>query len=634
MITCPNCGTENRAINTFCTKCGHNLAASSPAAPTNTPTDDLPDWLRDLQSPSTTAAAPPAQEVPAAEPALPAWLVEPDPQVNGAHATPVAAEELPVWLRDSQPASALVPGAGSDLPPWLQTTAEATPNSRTPEVQPMVTHEELPEWLRLPVEQSASITQPVAPSPPPADELPDWLRNSEQPVPEQAIKPQPVVADGLPDWLREAETPVAAAETSSQAPRNQPTVPPPGADTDLPDWLRDTDTTGGATVPVIAAEPPVVGATQSLPTADNLPAWLQNTAETQGATQPLTTAEPPQPPIPAAEVVIEGEPQLPVPDWLNELGIDSVADTSPAPVPVSQTETASTPSWLEHEETPAAAATEQAPPSWLTDVSDGSPSIGAQLPQSENRVSTQTQAQEVNELPAWLTMPDDPVPTAQAPTLGHDASMSSTGADSAQARVVDVANEHELPAWLRETTPMSTPPKSPATEPLPTQTIDDLPAWLRDDTDEHQGTQVDEAAARTAEHHAHVYEAAPPPAAAGDTALPAWLTGFNEPTPQAGSSPLPSWLEEQPSKAVAPTPVAPAAPANEFLGSLDLPDWLHEPASQAPARQPMPSYLDTPSIEAPSSPVVVPSVEPVRRTIRRTRQGQEAVALLQRLQAE
>src|SRR5947209_1513830 len=112
MIECPKCGLKNQADSAQCRRCGQALTETSiPQAAS------LPDWLSRLEpDPSNhetsvpPAAAPETPGLSLAPGELPSWLQLPeDFQVSPAGGS--ALEELPDWLRATDPASSTVSGA-------------------------------------------------------------------------------------------------------------------------------------------------------------------------------------------------------------------------------------------------------------------------------------------------------------------------------------------------------------------------------------------------------------------------------------------------------------------------------------------------------------------------------------------
>ena len=214
MKACPRCGALNPEDHKFCGQCGQRLAESStvaaqeatPAWPANTGVEDdgpdaagdAPPWLAQLQ------AAAPAPEADVTRDDLPAWLREVESE---AAAEPVSASlpaqtpsaDLPDWLTidDTPPPAAAEPESPpaslEDLPPWLQELSAPPPRSAAP--APSEAAEELPLWL---LEDE---------SPPEPDRAPD---RPEEPLVDTAASP------ALPAWLLESND--AEQERSSGAP--------------------------------------------------------------------------------------------------------------------------------------------------------------------------------------------------------------------------------------------------------------------------------------------------------------------------------------------------------------------------------------------------------------------------------
>jgi hypothetical protein len=348
--------------------------AASAAPPANT-SDSLPPWLAE-ESPT---AAPPA--VPAASPApsdeLPAWLLDVD---SAAPTQSPASEALPSWLDDNsagQPTRPLPtndPGATQALPAWLLDEPSATPGAAQPIAEQPSGTADLPSWL--------AIDEPAAPatysSTPPSDELPAWLSVADEP----GTTAQPVdrVSEELPPWLSagsSAESGAAAGSTTSSdelpawlagdEPASATSASPAPATDDLPPWLAEDDRTSGQ------PEPQQPAAQQSADTVA-FPAWLTDTAAEQPA-RSEATSDADLPPwlsgIEAESPAKTEEPASGLPAWLDE----PAQAVRPAPPKQAGGQSEflgglDLPAWLREEggEQQAAAPVKAAAPEWLQKI--------------------------------------------------------------------------------------------------------------------------------------------------------------------------------------------------------------------------------------------------------------------------
>jgi len=275
------------------------LAGAAPELPA------VPLWLQDAERQPTDSAAPAAPPTsapaPAAEQAaLPPWLRDETAQPTAIDATawqqqpptPPTADDVPAWLRASEPATQPPPAA--DLPPWLQ----PEPTSADAMITPFPAAQDdgtLPGIMRA---DTADIPVIPTPVPPPTDDLPDWLRPS---APSTA--PDTAAGQDLPPWLRDES--------------GQP-LPSAGGvgDSKLPAWLR-----GAAT-----ERPPSTPTTEPPPAPANFE-WLDQAAQADARRTPneseffgstelpawLRPAEPEQP----KEISPADARSL---DWLTRLG--------------------------------------------------------------------------------------------------------------------------------------------------------------------------------------------------------------------------------------------------------------------------------------------------------------------------
>ena len=163
---------------------------------------DIPDWLRDMETPPAEAE-PPAPTEPAAESAdMPDWLKDLQPPAGPAAESETAAtpaEEIPDWLGDARgapleetpvPANPVEPG---ETPEWLS-SFNMPPAEETP-LEPAAANypEEIPDWLRE-FQPSASAQEPVE----------DQNQGSSaEPGQSETPSTEPTHGAESPDWMKE-----------------------------------------------------------------------------------------------------------------------------------------------------------------------------------------------------------------------------------------------------------------------------------------------------------------------------------------------------------------------------------------------------------------------------------------------
>ncbi len=236
--------------------------------------DDLPDWLRGMQSatPAPTDEDQPApQDIPssAQTPDLPDWLNDFQGQ------TQPAADDLPDWLAPVAGADAFQ----TDQP--NQTFLEETPPAESPaaEVSPFTdAAADLPNWL-----QSANVSsEPSQWASPFASDVPPPESDNPPSETQPAESAQPFVSDDLPDWMTDFDqkqaVPAGFSAPSSFAQEDQPPSNQP-FDVDLPDWLSEEaepESTAQGLTSADATQQPAQALSEEnhLETAE-LPAWVQ-----------------------------------------------------------------------------------------------------------------------------------------------------------------------------------------------------------------------------------------------------------------------------------------------------------------------------------------------------------------------
>ncbi|MGD0750488.1 MAG: hypothetical protein ABSA23_03660 [Anaerolineales bacterium] len=298
--------------------------------------DDSPDWLKNLQSPSTGSQEPSASET--------------SPQPGG-------VDDSPDWLKTLQsPSSAAqeppAPLQGGDnLPDWLSDLPGISAQSSSTPIEtgePAQT-ENIPDWLgQL---NQKSIPQESATPAGPAGSVPDWLSNFDSAAPPSTS----AFSENFPDRLPNLEgkstpdsgTPAKGFNSESQSPSNPPQ--------DTPNWLSQLQADVNAAqdaqqhkddfevVPAAPASPKETGP---------LPDWLIGIE----STTPLTSSTPP--------LIVDNKDNLPgeqgetaflleTPNWLSKLNPEQASEKSTItaaneePANSKTLESAELPSWVQ-----------------------------------------------------------------------------------------------------------------------------------------------------------------------------------------------------------------------------------------------------------------------------------------------
>ncbi len=562
-------------------------------APPSDTQEDLPDWLRAADSPSTSSSSDSSSED------LPDWLQESpatpnEPPVQPSTPFSPPAEDVPDWLRESAPPAQQPPA--EDVPDWLR---ESAPPAQQPPA------EDVPDWLRD--AETTSSVPPSAPQPPaPQNDFSDTVNASLQPSTDDED-----LAD-IPDWLRNIPTDEIRRVMESDDLEEdialepftfegaEPSTPPSEPQSDVPSWLsglgeKETDQAdsgpswlndlpGGPPQPPQASEAPDVplwlqdlGAESSPPTQpsqpasddsslDDMPAWLRDAATDSSGSSAPAWLQNDAPTPPASDV----------PSWLTT---DPPTTSAPSDIPA----------WLQVDQppsTPAGPTADDAQiPSWLSAANE--PSAPPQPPASsgsadsdlppwlqEGPPSIPSEESASEELPSWLQVePASPPPSPPSEPAVPD--WLSEPSPISQAPATGEADD--LPAWLREDAQVEperppvgrqdAPPPSPPTAPA----ADDLPPWLRDETGQPLPTAGEP----------------------GDANLPEWLRGVSympasssQPSTEAPSSAGPigaDWFDEP-----SPTPTRTPESDNNFFGGAELPAWLRTTESE-PQPEPNPT---------------------------------------------
>ncbi len=450
-----------------------------PPTPAEEPVIDLPDWLKELDSPE--AETPPAQPPVESSPAWPTSFT--GPAAESPEALPA---DVPDWLRKNKPAAKPTPPPAAQDDDWLSSFQAASPAADT----------DAPDWLRK--------NKPAAePTPPPAAQDDDWL-NSFQAASPAAAPGGP----GVPDWLSEFTAPAEEPAQPGPAPTpdsdwladfrgpaaDEPAPAAANAPKDVPDWLRDFQDIPAAQAaglpPTPPAEPP---AAANAP--EDVPDWLRDFQSSP--TIPIGQAPPAEPPMAA------NAPED-VPDWLREFQGGPAAPAAaeaPAEPPMAANAPEDVPDWLRNfqgspaapaaaeplNELPAAAQTPDENPDWLRNFQD-SPAAATAAPADAAQAGPSALPDSEQDTPDWLKdfygATTAAVPAAAAPDadsawmrdFDRNENAPPVAQDRNQTRPLTGLEAEEalpgadLPDWLASAQP---PAESTA------QAGQNLPDWLK-----------------------------------------------------------------------------------------------------------------------------------------------------------
>ncbi|MCX7791580.1 MAG: hypothetical protein N2378_13145 [Chloroflexaceae bacterium] len=365
------------------------------------------------------------------------------------------------------------------------------------------------------------------------EHLPPWLRNLPLPSPPTGRDQSepPAEDEEVPEWLRDLRREVSDEARTGAA--------------ETPEWLQDVDRLASPPPAEPAPPTPPLGATSWLtglgrdepgapaspPPAEEQPTTTSRIKLPEGATDWLRSIgpDPDAPSEPLSGPLSEPLDQTGVPDWLRDLNVDEVARAVDGELPGP-------------------------PEGELTgNLAVETPSADAGTFPAQ-RTPTETGAQPSEPLleePDWLR--EFMAPEEQKPS-------------SASQPRADLADEAEVPTWLREIAEAAQEPSEVETPAAPPAEGQELPAWLRE-------AALAEAPAASEEVPTWLREAVV------DTETPAenrepppWLQAAQAQAP-AASEEVPAWLRE----AVADAEMPPPAEGQE------LPAWLREAGEAPPA---------------------------------------------------
>ena len=312
--------------------------------------DDSPDWLKSLQSPSTSAQeSPPAVQ---GGDNLPEWLSglpgisaqsSLPPNETG---EPSQTDNMPDWLgqlnqNPTPPAEAATPAVPAEsMPDWLnQLNQNPTPPAET--AAPAVPAESMPDWLS----GLGSVEQPPAPAP--AEDVPDWLANLEGKSASDSGTPAAVFGGesqsagnppaDTPSWLSQLQSDVNAAQEAQQHKDDFEVVPPEPATRKgtgpLPEWLSGIK----PATPFSSSAPALIGDNKDNPPGEQgeaafsmeMPDWLSKLNPEQAADKSAISNE--------GQTDSGNLEAAELPSWVQAMRpVESVVESKSAMVPESQ----------------------------------------------------------------------------------------------------------------------------------------------------------------------------------------------------------------------------------------------------------------------------------------------------------
>jgi hypothetical protein len=271
--------------------------------------DDSPDWLKNLQSPSSEVQ---------------------ESSVSETMTGSAGADDSPDWLKNLQSPSSGVqepPAAtqgGDNVPEWLSGLTGISPvsSSLQTEAEEPVSNEDIPEWLDQ-LNQKSIPPESATPAAPAAS-VPDWLTNFDS-------TPQPPTSaftENAPDWLSnlegksvpDSETPAAGFNSEAQSAGNPPA--------ETPNWLSQLQADVNAAqdaqqhkddFEVVSAVP------ASAKEAGPLPDWLigiGSTIPSTSSTPALIVDNKENPPDERGDTAFS----LEMPDWLSKLNPEQASE--------------------------------------------------------------------------------------------------------------------------------------------------------------------------------------------------------------------------------------------------------------------------------------------------------------------
>lgn len=509
-------------------------------------------------------------------------------------------EEVPDWLKSLQSSMPAPVEPVSPPEPQAEKPADwlAGLQSETQEKESPAASE--PDWGFGDQPATYNFDENAEAAPQPPQDTPDWLAALK--AQDEAISPAPkdlprragqaaggqIPGEDLPDWLASLSGTDSGAIPSQPAPVSRPMEQQPAPSDDTPDWLASL----GGNAEIQPDQP----SAESAPAAETSD-WFAGLDESAGV-------QPDQPPaanVPAAET----------PDWLSSLGGGFNTEETPAAPETSQPPATETPDWLASlggdsyqpvepapaEPVPSVSAPDADLPSWLSDLTGESQPAESQVtePTSEKGIAPVESQPAESEVPAWMAglqgssfaPVESPAPQesgfAEVPPSAEDipdwmASLQGEQSESQPAGVTEPAQpvESELPSWLAEAMGEN-PAEKPAEPASPSKPFDtgalrelgplgasgELPDWmakLGEPAATSEPAKTPESAPDQTWGSAGI-PLGPETTAAGEEVSPAQPepASFETPPAEAEAASVPSFSEEQ---------------NLDSILSLDMPDWL------------------------------------------------------------
>ena len=248
-------------------------SGSSDAFPRSS--EELPDWLKNLQEEKPVSSEVPQMESPLPEEKSDSdWLKEIQNQqaesgLESAEKEEPFSTELPAWLKDqAAPSDSSLGG----VPDWLQAPSSPAFISEVPEQK--AEQENIPDWLKAAAPESSVFSEePAAPIP---SETPDWLASLQKDAEAQAFEPEkPEEGEPPPAFVEDALSDLNAEALF----------------TEMPDWLSNAGTAEPPSTPSGVPSSPPAPSSEAL-TPGELPSWVQamRPIETSQAEAPLSTS--------------------------------------------------------------------------------------------------------------------------------------------------------------------------------------------------------------------------------------------------------------------------------------------------------------------------------------------------------
>ncbi|MCC6298354.1 MAG: tetratricopeptide repeat protein [Anaerolineales bacterium] len=560
------------------------------------PEEDLPEFLREAGWGKSTGAFDESK----------VSMMDAAETVPPTAAVPIAAADMPDWIKAMAPDESQKPASDEPMPDWMdRIDPSVLPSSEAASAT------EEPDWLKELGGTPAESQSPTAAF----SDQPDWLKDlgGSAETPAQ----QPATASGdQPDWLKDLGG-------STETPAQQPGA----ASSDQPDWLKgfadESESTvlaeagddldflkQGADQPeesksVAASSAPTMDASSNLgaQSEEDAFAWLESLAVKQGSTEGLLLKPEERP---AEE-----------PDWVKQAKSLSGEAEIPTAPPVSEPVEEPAATLGDLEELGKSGQEQDDSFAWLESLAVKQGSTEGLLVKPEERKESEPdwvkQAKEIGEALPPVSQQETGQPESSADTA---AWLKSLDAETPASEPMQEATSDETAAWLKslETeTPISEPAQASASdetamwlksldEPEKSAVVEpalsgELPDWMQNLEAEKAASEAESAVPVVSNESKEVEEAEAPSSAWIDETvveeprrydtgnLPNWLQDMDSGVPSAASrDALPAWLRDETGEAVAePAKIEPTR-AEEWQ-----PVETQEPAAfEAPPETPKP----------------------------------------------